>query len=121
MPSDLQTSKTFFLVSGIINILVLFGWGTNAIIGGIFTCGLGCVLGFLPVINLVGVIMDFIAYDRLNSLNHTGTFNTIQTASIIQIITILTGNIVSMIFGILTLQNLNKEEVKTFLIQKGIY
>lgn len=121
MPSELQTAKTFFLVSGILNILGFLGWGTSTIIGGIATCGMGCLIGFLPVINIVSCIMDFIAYNKLNTLNQKGTFSTIQTASIFQIITILTGNIVSFVFGIINLNNIGKESVSAFLKEKEIY
>lgn len=121
MPSDLQNARTFFLVSGILNILAFLGWGTTTLIGGIATCGIGCLTGFLPVINIVSCIMDFIAYNKLNTLNQRGTFSTVQTAAIFQIVTILTGNVVSFVFGILTTSNLNKEEVRTYLTEKGIY
>ncbi len=121
MPSDLQTSKTFFLVSGIINILAFLGWGTSTIIGGAMSCGIGCIVGILPVFNIVSCIMDFIAYNKLNVLNRTGTYGTIQTAAVFQIITILTGNLVSFIFGIITLNNIGKNEVKIFLQERGVY
>lgn len=121
MPSDLQSAKTFFLVSGILNILGFLGWGTSTVIGGITTCGAGCLLGFLPVINVVSCVMDFIAYNKLNHLNQKGSFSTVQTAAIFQIITILTGNVVSFVFGIITLNNLGKEEIKNFLKEKEIY
>ena len=121
MPSELQTARTFFLVSGIINILGFLGWGTSTVIGGIATCGVGCLVGFLPVINVVSCIMDFIAYNKLNNLNQKGTFGTVQTAAIFQIITILTRNIVSFIFGIIILNNLSKDSVKSFLQEKAIY
>ena len=121
MPSDLQTARTFFLVSGILNVLGFLGWGTSTVIGGITTCGVGCLLGFIPAINVISCIMDFIAYNKLNNLNQKGTFSTIQTAAIFQIITILTGNVVSFIFGIITLNNIGKEEIKVFLKEKEIY
>lgn len=121
MPSELQTARTLFLVSGIINILGFLGWGGSTIIGGIATCGVGCLVGILPVVNVISCIMDFIAYNKLNTLNQKGTFSTIQTAAILQIVTIVTGNIVSFIFGIINLNNLGKENVKSFLNEKGIY
>jgi hypothetical protein len=121
MPSELQTAKTFFLISGILNILGFLGWGTSTIIGGIASCGIGCFMGFLPVINIVSCVMDFIAYNKLSNLSQTGTFSTIQTAAIFQIITIMTGNIVSFIFGIINLNNFGKEQIKTFLQEKGVY
>ncbi|MBC8484987.1 MAG: hypothetical protein H8D45_02990 [Bacteroidetes bacterium] len=121
VPSEIQTSKIFFLISAIINILAFLGWGGTTLIGGAVTCGFGCLIGLLPIINVVGCVMDFIAYNKLNKLSVSGTFSTVQFASIIQIITILTGNVVSLIFGIITLQNFSKDTVKNFLQEKGIY
>jgi hypothetical protein len=121
MPSELQTSKTFFLISGIVNILILLGWSGTTIIGGLVTCGIGCLFGLVPVINLVSCIMDFIAYNKLNTLNRMDTHGTMQFAAILEIVTILSGNVVSLIFGILTLTYINKEEVQNFLKDKGIY
>lgn len=121
MPSELQTAKTFFLVSGIINILGFLGWGTSTVIGGAFSCGLGCIVGILPVLNIISSIMDFIAYNKLNTLNRTGTYSTIQTASVFQIVTILTGNVVSFVFGIITLNNIGGDSIKSFLHERGIY
>ncbi|HMS66402.1 MAG TPA: hypothetical protein PKD83_14255 [Ignavibacteria bacterium] len=122
MPTELHTARTFFLVSGILNIIGFFGWGSSTIIGGIFSCGIGCCLtGFLPVINIVSCIMDFLAYNKLNNLNQTGTFNTIHTAAVFQIVTIITGNVVSFIFGIIIMSYLNRDSIKTFLQEKGIF
>ncbi|MFZ1321006.1 MAG: hypothetical protein WAT71_05575 [Ignavibacteria bacterium] len=121
MTPDLQSAKTFFLVSAIINILGFLGWGTSTVIGGVFTCGLGCLMGFLPIINIVSSIMDFIAYNKLSNLNQKGTYGTVQTAATFQIVTILTGNVVSFIFGIIILNNLSNEENKNFLKEKDIY
>jgi hypothetical protein len=121
MPSELQTAKTFFLVSGIINILGFLGWGTSTVIGGAFSCGLGCIVGILPVLNIISSIMDFIAYNKLNTLNRTGTYSTIQTASVFQIVTILTGNVVSFVFGIINLNNIGRDSIKSFLQERGIY
>ena len=120
-PSELESGKIFFLISGIVNILIFLGWGTNTIIGGIFTCGIGCILGIFPVINIIGAVMDFMAFNKLSHLNMQGTHSTIYNASVMQIVTIVTGNIISLIFGILNIQNFQKEHVKIFLREKGIY
>ena len=119
--TEIEKGKIFFLISAIVNILIFLGWGTNTIIGGIFTCGLGCILGIFPVINVIGAVMDFIAFNKLSHLNMQGTHGTIYNASIMQIVTIVTGNIISLIFGILNVQNFQKEHVKNFLREKGIY
>ena len=54
-------------------------------------------------------------------MNRTGTYGTIQAAAIFDIISILTGNIASMVFGVMTLFFLNNEEVKNEMRQRGIY
>lgn len=121
MPSELQSAKSFFLISAIINILGFLGWGTSTVVGGVFSCGIGCLMGFLPVVNIISSVMDFIAYNKLNTLNQKGTFSTVQTAAILQIVTIITGNVVSFIFGIIILSYLNNEENKNFLKEKEIF
>ena len=121
MPAPLQTVKTLFLVSGIINILFIFGWGGTSIFGGLLTCGAGCLFIFLPVINIVVCILDFISYDKLNTLNKTGTFKTIQLTAILEIVSILAGNAVSLVFGIIILNYISNPDVVRFLQEKGIY
>lgn len=121
MPTELQTTKTFFLISGIINICILLGWSGWTILGGLVTCGVGCLMGFIPLINLVACIMDFLAYTKLNSLNQPGLFKTIQLTAIIDIVTILSGNVVSLIFGILILNYLNNPAMLSYLREKGLY
>lgn len=113
--------KTFALISAILNILFGFGWLIYTIIGGLITCGFGCLFGVIPVINIIACVMDFISYNKLNEMNKTGTYSSVQFSSIFDIITILTGNIASMIFGIIGLVFLNNTEVKNYLAEKGIY
>jgi hypothetical protein len=121
MPSELQTSKTFFLISGIVNILVLLGWGGTTIFTGLVTCGIGCLFGIVPIINIVSCILDFMAYNKLNTQTIPGVYKTMQFAAILEIVTILSGNIVSMVFGIINLNHLNSPAVTNYLNEKGIY
>jgi hypothetical protein len=44
-----------------------------------------------------------------------------QFTAIVEIVTILSGNIVSLIFGILILNYINNPEVTNYLKEKGIY
>jgi hypothetical protein len=121
IPQEVQTARTFFLVSGIINILYFLGWGGGTIIGGLATCGIGCITAFFPFITVVAAIFDFMAYNKLNNLNMPGTYGTVKTAAILDIITIASGNVVSMIFGILILTNLDKNELQVFFKERNIY
>jgi len=121
MPSDVNLTKTFFLISGILNAVFGAGWIVYTLIFGLFTCGIGCLFGVLPVVNVISCVLDFIAYTRLNNLDRGGTYSSIQFASIFDIITFITGNPVSGIFGIINIVNMNKDEFKNFLVERGIY
>lgn len=121
IPSEVGLTRTFFMISGILNAVFASGWIVYTLIFGLFTCGIGCLFGILPVINIITCVLDFIAYTRLNNLDKSGTFNSIQFASVFDIITFITGNPASGIFGILNIVNLNKPEFKNFLVEKGIY
>jgi len=118
---QLNLLRIFALVSGILNIDYALGWSGYTVIGGLITCGFGCLFGALPVVNIIACVMDFIVYNRLTRMNRSGTYSTMQFTGIFDIITILTGNIASMCFGIITLITLNNEEVKQFLKEKQVY
>lgn len=118
---QLNLLKIFYLISAILNILYALGWSGYTLIGGLISCGFGCIFGAIPVINIIACVMDFVAYNRLNRMNRSGSYSTLQFASIFDIITILTGNFASMIFGIIGIVFLNNEEVKDSLKQRGIY
>jgi hypothetical protein len=79
------------------------------------------VIGFLPVINTIACILDFMVYNRLKNYNKTGTYSLIKFAAIFDIIVILTFNITSTIFAIIALVMISKPEVKQEMIDKGIY
>lgn len=118
---QLNLLRIFALVSGILNIAYALGWSGYTIIGGLITCGFGCLFGAVPVLNIIAAIMDFIVYSRLTSLNRSGTYSSMQFAGVFDIISVLTGNIFSMCFGIVMLIVLNNEEAKQYLREKQIY
>lgn len=118
---QLNLLKTFSIISAILNLLYAIGWTIYTIFGGIITCGIWCLFGVVPVINIIACIMDFVAYTKLNELNKTGTYGTLQFAAIFDIITLLTGNIASMIFGIVALVFISNPDIRNYLVEKGIY
>mgnify|MGYP001178244930 CR=1 FL=1 len=118
---QLNLLRIFFLISGILNIGYALGWSGYTLIGGLVSCGLCCILGAIPVFNIIACIMDFISYTRLSRMDRSGTYSTLQFTSVFDIITILTGNIFSMIAGIIGLIFINNEEIKEFMKNKGIY
>jgi hypothetical protein len=119
--NQLNVLKVLFLISGILNLISAIVWLANTIIGAVAFCGLGCVIGFLPVINTIACVLDFMVYNRLKNYNKTGTYSLIKFAAIFDIIVILTFNITSTIFGIIALVMISKPEVKQEMIDKGIY
>lgn len=121
MPSELRTSKVLYLISSIINILYAGLSLIGAMIFGAFTCGCGCTTIIVSIFCTVVAVIDYIAFDKLNNLDQPNTYNTLQTAAILEIITILTGNMIVMVFGIINLVHLQRQDVKEFLINKNIY
>ena len=118
---QLNLLRIFFLISGILNIAYALGWSGYTFIGGLITCGLGCLFGALPIINVIACVMDFISYSRLSRMDRSGTYSTLQFTSIFDIITILTGNFFSMIAGILGLVFISNPEVTEYMKNKKIY
>jgi len=121
MNDQINLLKIFSLISAMLNILFAIGWIVYTILGGIVTCGIACLFGIIPVINIIACVMDFISYNKLNNLNQSGTYSSVQFAAIFDIITFISGNIASMIFGIIALTYLNNAELKNYMVQKGIY
>lgn len=119
--TNVTSLKTFFVTSAIMNIISFLGWSISALAGGMITCGLGCLFGILPLFAALSCAMDFVAYTKLNSQNRSGTFATIKFAAMLDIATIVNGNVISMVLGILSLNQLNNRELKNYLYQKGIY
>jgi hypothetical protein len=113
--------KTFFLVSGIVNIISFLSWAIYVIASSLVVCGIGCLFGVFPIVVAVAAVMDFVAYSKLNSLNKTGTFGTVRLAAVLDIITIMSGNVVSMVFEIMSLNYINNPETQNFLRERGLY
>jgi hypothetical protein len=54
-------------------------------------------------------------------MNKTGTFSTIRFAAIFDIISIVTCNITSLVFGIIALVMIGKPEVEQEMVNRGIH
>lgn len=104
----LSNLRTYYLVSGIANAVAAFLWAFVTFIGGIATCGLGCLLMFLPVINLVVMIFDFVAVSKV-SRPAPGSFSFLRLTAILDMAAFFA--IVPLIMGILSLQLLARPEI----------
>lgn len=107
--STLNTSRTYFLVCGIVNLVAGAFWATMTLIGGLVTCGLGCLLIFLPMIHLTVMIFDFVAASRFSSPPTPGTLTFLKFVAVMDILTGLA--VVPLILGILNLLLLTRPEV----------
>lgn len=119
--SQFRLLKIFCLVSGLLNIISALSWLMITIAGGLASYGLLCLVGFMPLINIVVCAMDFRAYNKLNMLNRRGTFQTLKIASILDIVSIVTFNVLGMIWGIYVLVTINTPQFKNELNERGIY
>ncbi len=115
--SSLDTSRTYFLICGIVNLVAGGLWATMTLIGGLMTCGLGCLLVFLPMIHLTVMIFDFVAVSRFSSPPTPGTLTFLKVAAILDIIAGLA--VVPLILGILNLMLLSRPEVGAHFHRTG--
>lgn len=118
---NLGVIKVLFMVSGVLNLLTAISWLMLTVIGTISTIILGCGGFLVTIIAAAGCIFDFICYNRLNKLNKSGTYRTIQLASVLDLLAIISLNITSVVFGVIILVKLSKPETKQELIQSGTY
>jgi hypothetical protein len=121
---DLERAKIFFLISGIVNLMIMLGWGRSYFFHGFLFhdaswCFFPCLGGFLPLLNLACCIMDFITYSRLNSPSK-GILSSVRTAAILDITSIITGNVISLILGIITLTSLDAANLKESLRERDL-
>ena len=115
-PGKIQTVAILTLVSGISNILWMLFMAMVILFSGIATLGIGCL--FLPLVVppiVLGVFEIIYAVKLMaNPMQPTRPSNAI---AIMEIICILTGNIIALAAGIIALVLYNDDEVKAFFAQ----
>ncbi len=97
------------LVSGIVNLVYAASATFSALIFGVATLGIGCACLVIPV---PAIILGIFEIKMFNKLNGPGPYaplkSSAHTIAIIQILTILFGNVVSCVCGIIALVNMNQ-------------
>lgn len=106
------------LVSGLTNAGLFLTWGGIILSGGLATFGLGlfCLPCALPPIALA--IFEFIYAAKLLGSNPS-SMNSYRTVAILEIVSILFGNVVGLVSGILTLVWLNEPRVQEWFNQNA--
>lgn len=94
-PPDISGVRIPLLVSGIFNILAAIGWAST------------CVLAFIAIPFVVLAIFEFMQYGKLGDpAQRPRLTGSTRVIAICEICTIITGNLPSMICGIIVLANL---------------
>ena len=92
-----------------LNVVATAFWATMTLIGGLMTCGIGCLLIFLPSGHLTVLIFDFIAVSRFSAPPTPGTLSFLKMVAILDLLAGLA--VVPLVLGILNLVLLAKPEV----------
>lgn len=108
----LGSLRTYYLISGIANVIAMIVGTIAIVIGGIATFGCGCVLLFLPLINLGVMIFDFVASSKVTQAPSPKSYSFLRTASILDIVACFA--VIPLIMGILSLQILGRPEVRRY-------
>ena len=110
-PDRIQAISIMLLVSGIVNILVALGI-TIPLIAGTFGLGIFCApLTLLPI---VVAVFELMAAANLLA-NPTRPVTNLQMIAIFEICCIITGNVISMVIGIVNLMFYSDPETRNWL------
>ena len=110
-PGRVQAIAIMMLVNGILNILYGFGVTAAIVLG---TLGIGLLCAPITILPSVLGIFEIITANKLLSNPARNPAN-IQLIAILEIVAIVTGDVVSLVVGILNLVFLNELDVKNYL------
>jgi hypothetical protein len=103
-----QVIAVLMLISGIINVLIGLGLVAGLALSLVLIC---CSpVGFLPM--ALGIFELIYAVRLLGSGTEPLSYATMQVIAILEIVSILAGNFISLVIGIVNLVMLNDPEVR---------
>ncbi|TAK13930.1 MAG: hypothetical protein EPO32_03590 [Anaerolineae bacterium] len=109
-PQQIKTVGTLMLISGIWNVLYGLGATFVVVVGSL---GLGLLCAPITILPSILGVFEIINASKLMGGDDL-SFSTVQTLSILEITTLLFGNVLSAIFGIIGLVFYNSPEVKAY-------
>ncbi|MFH1446452.1 MAG: hypothetical protein ABIG43_03460 [Chloroflexota bacterium] len=109
-PSKVQAISIMMLVNGILNVIYGLGLTFSVVVG---TVGIGLLCSPVTILPTVLGIFEIIAATRL--LSTPPRRINVQTLAILEICTIITGDIISCVIGILNLVFYNDPETKAYM------
>jgi hypothetical protein len=111
-PNDIATLKIFFIVSLVVNAVSTGVWLLTVFGIGAATCGVGCLLIFIPAVACLALVFDALAIQKLGLAPNPAVHSFLKTTCIIDIVSgVITVGIVPVVMGILALINLQKPEL----------
>jgi hypothetical protein len=121
-PSKVETIGIMMLISGIINILWSLGGALIILINltaiGVATFGIGCLcfpILLFPLLQLGLGVFEIVYGMRLMSpAAETVTYGRLQMITILEMVCIISGNIFSLVIGILNLIFLGEPAVQAY-------
>lgn len=114
----LKNLRTYYLVAGIANSVAFLVGLISVIVAGISTLGCGCLLIFLPLINLTVLIFDFASYVKATQPPSPRIYSFLKLTSIFDMVACFA--IVPLIMGILSIQILGRSEVYRYFHEAGV-
>jgi len=115
--SQVQQMATFFTVSCIFNGLAIIASFFFVVLLAIGTCGIGCLLLFLPLIHVVGMVLDILAIQKLRGLPTPEAYSFVKVVAVCDIVCL--AGLVTTAMGILNLVTLGKPEVYDYFHRQG--
>lgn len=109
-PIDTKKIKKLLLISITGNIIFLLTYEITAIING--ASGVFCFLVFLPFLNIISLVMDIRTYLKLRNPEPEKIISSLQFTSILEIGTTATGNIISLVTGVMIMTKLEQANEK---------
>jgi len=110
-PGKLTAVGVMTLVSGILNCIWSLIWGQIALGFGIATCGVGCLLGIFPALALALGICEIVVGSKLLA-NPLRSRRPGKGIFVLEIVSIIYGNVPAVVFGILALTFMNDPNVQ---------
>lgn len=104
--------RTHFLIAAIGNGIAFVAGTIGVLVGGLASCGVGCLFFFLPLISLGVMITDLISMSKLKQTPSPSVYSFLKMAAIFDIFACFA--LVPLVMGILNLQALAKPEVHAY-------
>jgi hypothetical protein len=117
-PGQVTAMAILMLVSGLTNVGLFFTWGGVILSGAIATFGIGLLCAPLALPPIALAVFEFIVAAKLLGAT-PAKMKSYKTIAIMEIISILFGNIVGLVSGILTLVWMNDPRIQDWFYRNA--